>query len=479
MFLYRKSTKVLPIFAAKFIKHMVDYIKLRKGLNIPIEGVPQPQIIKSIVSETVALKPTDFRGLTPKLVVKEGDTVKAGSVIFIDKQRPRIKFTSPVSGVVSEIIRGEKRKLLEVRIKADSQIEYLKFELPKADSLTKEGVIEALLESGLWPCIKQRPYGIIPSPEVAPKAIFISGFNTAPLAPDFDFSLREDFENIQAAINALSRIAPKKIHISLNAQTHASTPFHKLNGVEFHKFHGPHPAGNVGVQIHHISPVNKGEVVWTIDLHLLAIIGRLFNEGICDMRKTIAVCGPRVAAPGYVKCIAGTCISPLSDMTNNNIISLQEGCEIRYISGDVLSGTAISPDGYLGFYDDQITFITEGAYKELFGWAKIFRPKKFSLSPTYFSWLTPKKRYKMDSNLNGGVRAFVLTDKYSNVLPMDILPVYLLKAILAEDIDKMEQLGIYEVLPEDFALCEYIDPSKIAIQDIISKGIDLMIKEMA
>ena len=255
---------------------MVDYIKLKQGLDIPVEGVPETRILKSIVSETVAVKPTDFKGLIPKLAVKDGDAVKAGSVLFFDKKRPEIRFTSPVSGTVCGIIRGEKRKLLEVRVKADPETEYAKFDLPKPEAATAEQVISLLLESGLWPCIKQRPYGIIPNPEVRPKALYISGFDSAPLAADYDYILKDEVENLQTAINVLSKVTPK-IHFGLNAKTHASTPFHKLSGVEFHVFDGPHPAGNVGVQINHICPINKGDVVWTVNLQLLAIIGRFFS----------------------------------------------------------------------------------------------------------------------------------------------------------------------------------------------------------
>ena len=430
---------------------MVDYIKLKQGLDIPVEGVPSAQILKTIVSETVAVKPTDFKGLIPKLAVKEGDAVKAGTVLFVDKKRPEIKFTSPVSGTVSEIVRGEKRKLLEVRVKADPETEYAEFNLPKPEAITAEQAVSALLESGLWPCIKQRPYGIVPNPEIRPKAVYISGFDTAPLAADYDYILKDEVDNIQTAVNVLAKLAPK-IHFGLCAKTHASSPFHKLSGVEFHIFDGPHPAGNVGVQINHVCPINKGDLIWTVNLQMLAIMGRFFNTGKVDMRKTVAVGGPRVS---------------------------QQGCPVRYISGNILTGTNVGKEGYLGFYDDCISLITEGTYYETFGWAKPFRTKKYSFASTYFSWLTPKKKYKMDSNLNGGVRAFVMTNKYAQVFPMNIYPVYLLKAIIAEDIDKMEQLGIYEVVEEDFALCEYIDPSKIDIQAIVSKGIDLMIKEMA
>ncbi len=457
---------------------MVDYIKLKQGLDIPIDGVPSAQILKSIVSDTVAVKPTDFKGLIPKLTVKEGDSVKAGSPLFVDKKRPDVKFTSPVSGTVSEIVRGEKRKLLEVRVKADPETVYAEFSLHKPENITAEQAISSLLESGLWACIKQRPYGIIPDPAVRPKSVYISGFDTAPLAADYDFILRDELPNIQTAINVLSKITPK-IHFGLCAKTHASSPFHKLSGVEFHVFDGPHPAGNVGVQINHVCPINKGDIVWTVNLQMLAIVGRFFNTGKVDMRKTVAIGGPRVSNPGYIRCMSGMCLNSIADMANDNVDKLQRGCPIRYISGNVLTGTNVGKDGYLGFYDDCISLITEGKYFETFGWAKIFRPKKYSFASTYFSWLTPRKKYLMDSNLNGGVRAFVMTNKYAKVFPMNIYPVYLLKAIIAEDIDKMEQLGIYEVVEEDFALCEYIDPSKIDIQSIVSKGIDLMIKEMA
>ncbi len=457
---------------------MVDYIKLKQGLDIPIDGVPSAQILKSIVSDTVAVKPTDFKGLIPKLTVKEGDSVKAGSPLFVDKKRPDVKFTSPVSGTVSEIVRGEKRKLLEVRVKADPETVYAEFSLPKPENITAEQAISSLLESGLWACIKQRPYGIIPDPAVRPKSVYISGFDTAPLAADYDFILRDELPNIQTAINVLSKITPK-IHFGLCAKTHASSPFHKLSGVEFHVFDGPHPAGNVGVQINHVCPINKGDIVWTVNLQMLAIVGRFFNTGKVDMRKTVAIGGPRVSNPGYIRCMSGMCLNSIADMANDNVDKLQRGCPIRYISGNALTGTNVGKDGYLGFYDDCISLITEGKYFETFGWAKIFRPKKYSFASTYFSWLTPRKKYLVDSNLNGGVRAFVMTNKYAKVFPMNIYPVYLLKAILAEDIDKMEQLGIYEVVEEDFALCEYIDPSKIDIQSIVSKGIDLMIKEMA
>ena len=461
---------------------MADYIKLKKGLNVPMVGAPQPVVKKSVISEVIALKPTDFKNLTPRLLVREGDAVKAGTPVFADKFSPEIIFASPVSGVVSEVVRGEKRKLLEIRIKTDKQIEYIKYDLPKVEDLSAEKIIEALKKSGLWVCLKQRPYGIIPNPNVEPKAIFVSGFSSVPAAPDYDYALKDEFDNIQLAINALNKLTKGGVHMGLSRISANSTPLHKLKNVKFLVFDGPHPADNVGVQIHHISPVNKGEVVWTVDLPLLAAIGKFFSKGIYDMSRTVAITGPRANDPCYVKAVAGMSMKDIAEFVSSEADpkqSYQAGCGVRYISGNVLTGTNVGAEGYLGFFDYQVTLITEGNYYEGLGWAKIFRPKKFSSSRTYFSWLTPKKEYNMDSNYNGGERAFVMNKAYNDVLPMDIYPVYLLKAILAEDIDKMEALGIYEVVEEDFALCEYICPSKIDIQSIIAKGIDIMLKEMA
>ncbi|MCF0166626.1 MAG: Na(+)-translocating NADH-quinone reductase subunit A [Bacteroidales bacterium] len=458
---------------------MVDFINIRKGLEVPVAGAPDRRIIDVAKIDTVAVKPTDFKHLAPKLMVKEGDKVLAGSVLFVDKARPRIQFTSPVSGTVDQIVRGDKRKLLAVVVKADEKTQYKEFEPVKVESASAEQIISALLESGLWPCIKQRPYGIIPAPEVAPKAIFVSGFHSAPLSSDLDFSLREELDSVQAAVRAFLKILPGGVHFGIKASNHASTPFHKLSGVKFHTFEGPHPAGNVGVQISKVCPIAKGDVVWTVDLHLMAVIGRFLLKGIVDMSKIVAVGGPMAKTPGYVKGVCGMSMKNIGTLVAEKPeLSLQKGQKVRFVSGSPLTGTNVGEDGYLGFYDDSVSLLSEGNYNEWFGWAKIFRPKKFSFSRGYFSWLTPRKKYAMDTNTNGGVRAFVLSGYYDKVFPMDIYPVYLLKACLAGDIEKMEQLGIYEVVEEDFALCDYICPSKIECQKIISDGIDLMLKEM-
>ena len=450
---------------------MSNNIYLKKGLDLPISGEAAQTVRGVIVPDVVAIKPTDFRGLVPKLLVREGDKVLAGTPVLADKMSQNILFASPVSGTVAEVVRGAKRKLLEVRIKADAQQEFVDFGVKKVSAMSADEIKEAILASGLWPSLVQRPYGIIANPNVTPKAVFISAFNTAPLAPNVEFILKDEIANIQTAIDALNKLAENGVHMSLNAANCVSTPFHRLENVILHTFEGKHPAGNVGVQIHHISPVKKGETVWTVSMVMLAAIGKLFNTGKYDVRRKIAVTGPMAIEPAYVEAYPGTAIKTLKAFYDPSL-------DLRYVSGDVLTGTNVGKDGFLSFYDNQVTILEEGDKYEMFGWAKPFRPALFSSSRTYFSWLTPKKKYDMDTNLHGGPRAFVVNDVYGKVLPMNLYPVYLLKACLANNIDDMEKYGIYEVIEEDFALCEYVCPSKIDIQEIISDGIALMLKEM-
>ena len=444
---------------------MSNNLDLKKGLNIPVKGVAAPEVIKTVVPDIVAVKPTDFKGLVPRLLVKEGDAVKAGSPVMADKQRPEILFTSPVSGTVCGIVRGQKRKLLAVLVKASEKQEFVDFgtKSPANAQETKE----ILLNTGLWGALIQRPYGTMAQPDTTPKAIFVSSFSTAPLAADTDFTLRESLDDIQAGINALAKIAP--VHISICKEKAASTPFHRVENASIHEVSGPHPAGNVGVQISHIAPIQKGELVWTISPLHLAALGHVVKTGKLDLTRKVAVTGPAAVKTGYVVALPGTPVKELTQV---------EG-DLRVVGGDVLTGENIGAQGYLGFFNDQITILKEGREREWFGWAKPFRPKVHSSSWCYFSWLTPKKEYDMDTNLHGGPRAFVETKCFEDVTPMDIFPIYLIKACLAGDIEKMEKFGIYEVLPEDLALCDYVDPSKNDIQAIIQKGIDLMIKEMA
>ncbi len=452
---------------------MSNNIVLKRGLNIPIKGEAVRETVKKVQPDIIAVKPTDFHGLIPRLLVREGDKVLAGSPLMADKKCPDILFSSPVSGMVAEIVRGEKRKLLEVRIKADDVQSYVDFGAQNPSAMKAEDVKSLLLKSGLWASLIQRPYGILADPEVKPKAIFVSAFSTAPLAADSDYVLADRVADVQAGVDALAKLTDGGVHFSINAEKSSSTPFHKIEHVIMHTVSGKHPAGNVGVQISHISPIRKGETVWTVSLLMLAAIGKLFNTGKVDLSRKVAVTGPVAKNPAYVDAYPGISMHDLKEFYDNS------AKDVRFVSGDALSGTNVGEDGYLGYYDNQVTLLHEGREREVLGWLKPFRFNQYSSQRSYFSWLCPGKKYSMDTNTHGGERTFMMSDVYGKVLPMDIFPIYLVKACLAGNIDDMEKYGIYEVLPEDLATCEFADPSKNDIQDIISKGIDLMLKEMA
>jgi len=447
---------------------MSNHIVLKKGLNIPLAGVPDLAVKRTVIPVTIAVQPSDYKGLNPRLLVREGDKVLAGSPVLADKKNPDVLVTSPVSGTVKEVVRGDKRKLLAVLVDADKTQEFLDF--GANETLTADGVREKLLKSGLWTALVQRPYGIVADPAVTPKAIFVSAFSTAPLAADTEFTLGDETAAIQAGVSALAKIA--KVHVSVKS---GDSAFARLGDAEIHVVEGKHPAGNVGVQISHISPIRKDETVWTVSLALLAAIGRLFATGRYDVRRKVAVGGPAAEGPAYIDTLPGIPMTGLKEF--------YAGADgIRIISGDVLSGRNVGENGYLGFYDTQVTFLKEGTEPELLGWARPFRFNQFSADRSYFNWCLGRmdKEVAMDTNLHGGPRAFVMPDSYyGKYFPMDVYPLYLVKACLAGDIDNMEKYGIYEVLPEDFALVEFMDPSKNYVQDIIEKGIDLMLKEMA
>ena len=452
---------------------MSKNIVLKKGLNIPIAGEAELRVSKAIAPGIVAVCPTDFKGLLPRLLVKEGDSVLCGSPVIADKKNPDILLASPVSGTVKELVRGDKRKLLAVLIEADDEQKSVDFGKKDVDGLDADAVRSAILQAGLWPWLVQRPYGILANPLETPRDIFVSAFNSAPLAADSEFCYDGEVKAIQAGVSALAKLTAGKVHVSLEAGREHS-PLARLQNAEIHFFKGKHPAGNVGVQIANIKPIQKGETVWTVSPAGLAAIGKLFVTGKYNVSRKVAVCGPMAIEPSYIQTVPGMPMKTLAPFYGN----LPEG--VRFISGNVLSGRNVGEAGYLGFFDDQITLIREGVDKELLGWARPLRCKQYSRDHSYFSWLTPWRKYEMDTNLHGGPRAFMMNDGYySKVLPMDIYPVYLAKACLASDIDKMERFGIYEVLPEDLATCEFIDPSKNNIQDIIAQGIDLMLKEMA
>lgn len=446
---------------------MANTIRIKKGLNINLIGEAKKEVTV-IDAGRFAIKPTDFLGVFPRLLVKEGDVVKAGTPLFIDKYRENIIFTSPVSGVIEEISRGDKRVLEEIRIKSEAQVEFVDFGKTDPSRTDREAIIEKLLQSGVWPMIRQRPYSIIANPADSPKAIYVSVFDSAPLAPDYSMIVKECITDFQLGIDVLAKITGKTVKLGLPG---GKSEFPKVSNVDLTYFEGPHPAGNVGVQIHNTDAINKGEIVWVVNPQDVIIIGRLFSKGIYDASIIIPVCGSEVKNPVYVKTYKGASVRTV---LKDNV--KEELC--RVISGNVLTGIRLKPDGFLGFYHNQITVIPEGNYSEFFGWA-LPGLNKFSFSKSFFSYLTPQRKYRLDTNFHGAERAYVMTGQYEQVLPMDIYPMQLIKACLAENIEMMENLGIYEVDEEDFALVEFIDTSKSEIQHIIRKGLDLIRKEMS
>ena len=449
---------------------MTQVIKIKKGLDIKLNGEADKILVEK-QSDSYAVKPTDFIGVFPKLLIKEGDTVKAGQPIFFNKYNEKIIFTAPVSGKISEIKRGAKRLLLEIIIESDSEIKYVDHGKADPNGLDRSKIIEKMLSSGVWPVLRQRPYSVIANPDDTPKAIFISGFDTAPLSPDFDFIVHGQGEVFQAGLDILSKLTDGRVHLNLKGDMIGSKVFSNSKKVTINYFDGPHPAGNVGVQIHHLDPINKGDIIWYLGPQELITIGKLFLEGKYDATKIIALSGSEVLKPRYYKVINGISIKELI------LSNINEG-DLRYISGNVLTGTRIDRAGYLGFYANQITVIPEGKNFEFIGWA-LPGFGKFSFSKTFCSWLTPSKKYRLDTNMHGGERAVVMSGHFEKVFPFDIYPVQLIKAILIKDIDLMENLGIYEIDDEDFALCEVIDTSKMEIQSIVREGLDFLRNELS
>ncbi|HIE73302.1 MAG TPA: Na(+)-translocating NADH-quinone reductase subunit A [Flavobacteriales bacterium] len=448
---------------------MSKEIRLKKGLNIHLLGDADKVYASTKPTEKYVVKPIDFHGLMPKLCVKVGDKLKAGTPLFYDKYNEKINFCSPISGAVTDIVRGEKRKIMEVVIKADTEIVYEQFTTASADSLSREQIIKTMLKAGIWPFVRQKPYDIIANPADMPKAIFISTFSTAPLAIDNDFVLYGMDELFQKGLDYIVKLSSGKTHLNTDGNTNPSKVFSAAKGVQINKVSGPHPAGNVGVQIHQIDPINKGDVVWYLHPQDVIAIARLFTVGKYDVSRIVALCGSQIQKPRYYRSIAGACIS---NLLNENT---KDG-KSRIISGDILSGTQINPDGCLGFYDSQLTVVPEGDEAEFLGWI-LPGLHKFSASKTFLSWLFPSKKYNLDTNMHGEERAYVMTGEYEKVLPMDIYPTHLIKAIMIEDVELMENLGIYEVSPEDLALCEFVCTSKIEVQSIIRQGLDLVRKE--
>lgn len=448
---------------------MANVIKLRKGLDINLKGKPSQEIIEVKQPEIYALIPDDFYGVTPKVVVKEQEYVMAGGALFVDKNNPEIKFVSPVSGVVTCIERGERRKVLSISVAAAAEQDFEEFGKKDLSKMTGEEVKSALLEAGLFSFFVQRPYAVIADPKSEPKGIFISAFDKNPLAPNFEYVLQGQEYDFQTGLDALSKIAKTYLNVCVCQKSKALT---EAKNVTITTFEGPNPAGNVGVQINHISPINKGEVVWTLGAEEVIFIGRLFNTGRVDLTRTIALTGSEVKKAAYCKLKVGAL---LTDLFTANVDSSKP---VRYINGNVLTGKQTKQNGFLGAHTTSLTVIPEGdSVHEFLGFV-MPRFNQFSASHSYFSWLFPKKEYTLDSRVKGGERHMIMSGEYDKVFPMDIYPEYLIKAIIAGDIDKMEALGIYEVAPEDFALCEFVDSSKLELQRIVRQGLDMLRKEM-
>lgn len=452
---------------------MSKTVKLKKGFDINLAGKAEKTIASTPPSETFAIKPTDFVGMKrPKLFVAEGDNVKAGTPVLYDKMQENVMICSPVSGEIVEVKRGAKRKLLEIRILADKEIEHETFKtynVSDLQGLSREEAQKQMLQGGVWSNIIQRPYGVVANEGDTPKAIFISAFDTHPLAADVAFTIKGEDDAFKAGIEVLKKFTSGKVHLNHDLKGEVASVFSSIEGVENNKFSGPHPAGNVGVQIHHIDPIAKGELVWTVSPFGVVQIGKLFLRGIYDASRVVALAGSEVSTPQYYKTYTGAAIRKL-------VADNQKSDHVRYISGNVLTGERIEQDGYLGFYDNLLTVIPEGDHADFLGW---IMPKKevlsFHRAWGLFSFLNGKnKEYVLDTNTNGEPRAFVQTGTFEKVTPMDIYPMYLIKAIMSEDYDNMEALGIYEVIEEDLALCEYVDVSKHDIQQIVREGLELM-----
>ena len=445
-----------------------NLIKLSKGLDIHLQGKAEEKKIQLKSNGKYALMPDDFEGVTPKVVVKEGDKVKAGDALFVNKQFPQVKFASPVSGTVREVVRGERRKVLCIKVDADAQQEFTDFGKRDVSSLSGEQVINALLEAGLFGYINQLPYAVSTNPETMPKAIFVSALRDKPLAADFEYEVKGQEQDFQTGLTALSKIAKTYLGVGVNSA---------LKGVkdaEVYVFDGKCPAGNVGVQVNHIAPVNKGEVVWTIgDPSVVLFIGRLFNTGKVNLTRTVALCGSEITNPAYVDMLVG---EELSTLLSN---SYDASKSVRIINGNVLTGKPTTKEGFLGAHSSEITVIPEGNdADEMLGWI-LPRLKQFSVNRSYFSWLCGKKAYALDARVKGGERHMIMSGEYDKVLPMDIYGEYLIKAIITGDIDRQEALGIYEVAPEDFALAEFVDSSKLELQRIVREGLNILRKENA
>ena len=446
-------------------------IRIKKGLDINLLGAAALSKSAAIISNYNTIRPEDFHGVVPKLIVKEGYKLKAGEAVFFDKSNESIKFVAPVSGEIVEIKRGEKRRILELKIKADKKIIFKTYKKIDFETAAPDMIKTLLLSSGCWPFIKQRPYDVIADPERLPKSIFISAHATAPLAVDYNFTLQGKEAELQAAVTALSKLTEGPVYVGISKDS--VSPFSDLDNITCCTVSGPHPSGNVGTLINKIDPINKGEIVWTLAPQDLVIIGELLLTGKYNSERTVAFVGSQVEQPRYLSTRIG---SEVATMLYDR--GIQKDAHVRIISGNVLTGKQVKPDGFLDFYSDVITVIPEGDDYEFFGWNKPVFDKISTSRALTFSWLMPNKKYDLNTNTNGEHRAFVTTGSYEEVFPLDIYPMQILKACMYKDLDEMEALGMYEVSPEDFALTEFVCVSKQPHQKIIREGLDLMLKEI-
>lgn len=442
----------------------METIKITKGLDIPLDGSAERFIVDMRGIERYAVKPPDVVGFTPRLLVAEGDTVSAGQPLVQDKRDERLFLPSPVSGTVEAVVRGEKRKLLEVVVCRNNQ--------NNQNNQNTQSTLTA--EAPVWWMIKERPFGTIANPDHTPKGIYVSMRDTNPLAPDLEFALKGREHEFEAGIQALFAFA--EVHCV--------------------KAEGPHPAGNIGTIVAKLDPINKGEYVWCVNAQDVANIGRWCLTGEYRPERVIAVGGPAAKAPKYYRMICGACMKRISEVQVMDASyprlsgETRASGETRIISGSPLSGSTIAADGFLGMYDQQVCFIEEGDKYDFMGWL-MPGVKKFSFSKTFLSGFMVimgkmglmglmgdlKPSYNFNTNMHGSVRPFLFTGSFEKVFPFDIYPLQLIKACIVGDVELQEKLGIYEVEPEDFALCEFIDPSKTEIQTIIREALEVLRKE--
>ena len=449
---------------------MAKEIKLRKGLDIYLEGVAREVKVKAANSKMYAVVPDDFYGLKPKVLAHEGDEVKAGDALFCSKQNEALRVVSPVSGRVAGINRGDRRKVLSFEIEADGKNEARSFEVKRPSEMSADEMKALLMESGLLAFFKMRPYDIVVNPDDTPKGVFVSAFSKMPLAANFGFVVKGQEEDFKTGIEALSRIAPVSVGICPEER---DADFQKDLKAEVTVFDGPNPSGNVGVQINHLNPINKGEVAWTLGAEEVLFIGRLFREGRVDLSRTVAVGGSEINDPQYVETMVGASLKSIMGTNLNGAY------HVRGLNGNPLVGTKTDVDNYLSAHATEVCVIPEGDdVNEVLGWI-MPRLKDFSTSHSYFSWLFGKKSYNLDARVKGGTRHIIMSGEYDRVFPMNIYAGYLIKAILTGNIDRMEELGIYEVAPEDFAVAEFVDSSKLELQRIVREGLDMLRKEMA